>query len=434
MSTDLLDIHILGVFMKLLKDGSTNSFVSYLVQCLALSSAIQFCAMAQEEKVVNVNNDQQPVNVEGESLEEDIVDGELQYLDSELKKQGNQIKLNSKKTQKYKKLQNTTEKLSNTTEKYIEEKKTSEQSIKEYNLKIKCLLDEAGTDPECDTFREEQEGSKKVVAPAAIIKEEHVKDIAPMQQAAPQQPVIIQNILPESKTTEKEPVASPEVIPLSIENTIEKDLDVKQTAEVEAYEKLKIYPYLGMSSYNGTGVNGIQSNALLGIRFESKPYAGRLAMGAGIAYRQLTARDGGLLYNNPFGLAPEFELNNTTVDLYGKLILIKDSSFMPYIMAGMGYNNLSVNYKNNDPFSGASTGNAQRNFVTATVGGGIDYAFSPSVGANLELNYTANVSSLNNAGLSNQQSLWGQSNLNNLANNFSDANLFTIQAGLIVFF
>ncbi len=419
--------------MKSLKDGSANSFLSYLIQCLALTSAIQLCAMAQEEKVVNVNNDQQPVNVDGEALEEEVVDGELQYLDSELKKQDKQIKLNSKKTQKYKKLQNTTEKLSNTTEKYVEEKKASEQSIKEYNLKIKCLLDESGTDPDCDAIRDEQVGSKNVIAPA-IIQENQIQDQAPTQQAAPQQPVIIQNILPESKTSEKEPSDSPDVIPLSIENTIEKDVDVKQVVQVEAYEKLKIYPYVGLSSYNGTGVDGIQSNAMLGIRFESKPYAGRLAMGAGLTYRQLTARDSGLLYYNPFGLAPEFEFTNTTVDIYGKLILIKESSFMPYILGGIGYNNMSVSYKENDPFSGAPTGSAQRNFVTGTLGGGIDYAFSPSVGANLELNYTRNISSLNNEGLSNQQSLWGQSNLNNLANNFTEANVFSIQAGLIVFF
>jgi hypothetical protein len=419
--------------MKSLKDGSANSFVSYLIQCLALSSAIQMCAMAQEEKVVNVNNDQQPVNVDGEALEEEVVDGELQYLENELKKQDKQIKLNSKKTQKYKKLQNTTEKLSNTTEKYVEEKKASEKSIKEYNQKIKCLLDESGTDPDCDAIREEQEADKKIVAPA-VIKEEQIQDQTPVQQAAPQQPVIIQNILPEPKTTEKAPVESPEVIPLSIENTIEKDVDMKPVVQVEAYEKLKLYPYIGMSSYNGTGVDGLQSNALLGIRFESKPYAGRLAMGAGLTYRQLTARDGGLLYYNPFGLAPEFELTNTTVDIYGKLILIKESSFMPYILGGIGYNNMSVSYRENDPFSGAPTGNAQRNFITGSVGGGIDYAFSQSVGANLELNYTRNISSLNNEGLSNQQSLWGQSNLNNLANNFTEANVFSVQAGLIVFF
>lgn len=421
--------------MKSLKDGSINSFVGYLIHCLALSSAIQFCAIAQEEKVINVNNDQQPVNVDGEALEEEVVDGELQYLDNELKKQDKQIKLNAKKTQKYKKLQNTTEKLSNTTEKYVEEKKASEKSIKEYNQKIKCLLDESGTDPECDAVREEEQqtAEKKIIAPAPI-KEEQIQDQAPVQQAAPQQPLIIQNILPEPKTSEKSSVESPEVIPLSIENTIEKDVDLKQNIQVEAYEKLKIYPYLGMSSYSGTGADGIQSDALLGIRFESKPYAGRIAMGAGITYRQLTARDGGLLYFNPFGQAPEFELTNTTVDIYGKLILMKESSFMPYLLAGVGYNNMSVNYRQNDPFSGAPTGNAQRNFVSGAVGGGIDYAFSPSVGANLELNYSRNITSLNNKSLSNQQSLWGQSNLNNLANNFTEANVFSVQAGLIVFF
>lgn len=421
--------------MKLL-NGSSKPFFNYLVQCLAISASIQLAVMAQEEKVVNVNNDQQPLNVVGEGIEEELVDGELQYLDNELNKQGKQIKLNAKKTQKYKKLQSSTEKLSDTTEKYVEEKKTSEKSIKEYNQKIKCLLDESGIDPECDAYRSEEQSSHKV-APVIQEEEKVIKDQAPVQQAAPQQPFIIQNIMPEQKSVQNNQEvdsSSPEVIPLSIGNTIEKDIDANEKIELEAHEKLKLYPFLGMSTYDGTGVSGIQSNALMGLRFESKPYAGRIAMGASIAYRQLTARDGGsynVIYSNS---APEFEFSNTTVDLYGKLILIKESSFMPYLMGGFGYNIMSVQYRQNDFFGGNPTGTAQRNFVNATFGGGVDYAFSQSIGANLELNYSRNVSSLDNQNSPNTAFYQGQSDLNTLANNFANANLFSVQAGLIIFF
>lgn len=429
--------------MKPLK-GSSSSFVAYLVQCLAISSALSFCAYAQESqeaKVLNVDNEQKPLNVDGEGLEEDIVDGELQFLDNELKKQGRQIKLNAKKTQKYKKLQNTTEKLSDTTEKYVEEKKVSEKGIKEYNQKIKCLLDESGTDPDCDAYRKEDE-KKPAVVP--VVTESKVEDQASVQQAAPQQnqnpSFIIQNILPEQKEeVQVEPKSnSPEVIPLSIDTTIEKELPKEQVV-LEAYEKLKIYPYVGLSTYDGTGVSGIQSNALLGIRFESKPFAGRFAMGAGISYRQLTARDSGSQLNfNPFvNMAPEFELDNMAVDVYGKLIIIKDSSFMPYIMGGFGYNMMSIQYRDNNTFGFNNFGapaNIQRNYVNATFGGGIDYAFTPAIGANLELNYARSISSLNNQTSANLQGVQGQSDLNNLANNFANASLFSIQAGLIVFF
>lgn len=431
-------------------NGSSTTFLNYLVKCLAISTAIQLCAVAQEEKVVNVNNDQQPVNVDGEALEEEIVDGELQYLDNELKKQGNQIKLNAKKTQKYKKLQTTTEKLSDTTEKYVEEKKTSEKSIKEYNQKIKCLLDESGTDPECDEYRTEEKTEPKV---APIVQENVIQDQTPIQQAAPQQPqqpLIIQNIMPEQKTTEVEKeeiqVTSPEVIPLSIGNTIEKDLEVTEKIELQANEKLKIYPYLGMTTFDGTGVSGNQSNILMGIRFESKPYAGRFAMGAGISYTQLTGRD--IVNNNfyntwSFGFSqlqgPEYEVTSTAVDLYGKVFLIKDSSFMPYVLAGFGYNMMNIQYNDyNGNYVNVYSGNApsgvSRNTVTGKVGGGVDYAFNNSIGANLELNYSRNLTSLNNQTSPNMQGFAGDYDVNNLANNFANANLFSVQAGLLVFF
>jgi opacity protein-like surface antigen len=417
----------------------TGQFVRYLTQCLAISTALQFCAFAQEEKVVNVNNDSAPVNVDGQGIEEeDIVDGELQYLDNELKKQGQQIKLNSKKTQKYKKLQNTTEKLSNTTEKYVEEKKASEKTIKEYNLKIKCLLDESGTDPDCDGYRQDDVANESKAKPSQVqeVVKPAVEDKVQVQQAAPQ-PVIIQNIMPEQKSEKKE-LSEPESIPLSLENTIEKTIPAEKV-ELEASDKMKVYPYIGMSSFDGTDVSGIQTNSLVGIRLESKPFAGRLAMGAGVSYKQLTTKDsGGSVYIVDPYFAPEVDMSSTGIDLYAKLILIKDSAFMPYITGGFGYNIMQLQYAESgsfvNPVVGSMGGNAQRNFVTGTVGGGIDYAFTPAIGANLELNYSKGVSSFDNQNASYSNGYYGQARLQELANSFTNANLFTVQAGLLVFF
>lgn len=420
--------------------NETTKFVKYITSCLALTTAIEYCAIAQEEKIVNVNNDASPVVVDGQGIEEELVDGELQYLDNELKKQGQQIKLNSKKTQKYKKLQSTTEKLSDTTEKYVEEKKASEKTIKEYNQKIKCLLDESGTDPDCDAYRKDEEVVEKENKSPKVEKSSPVvEDSVPTQQAAPQQPVIIQNILPEPKEQKSSSNAEPEMIPLSLTNTVEKEIEQDVKVEPQANEKMKLYPYVGVSSFDGKDVSGIQTNSLIGIRFESKPFAGRLAMGAGLSYKQLTTKDSGngSYIVDPY-FAPEVDMSSTGVDIYGKLILIKDSPFMPYVSGGFAYNMLQLQYKDSDgyvnPLVGSMGGNAQRSFVSGNVGGGIDYAFTQTVGVNLELSYSRGLSSFDNQNSSYSNGYYGQARLQELANSFTNANLFTVQAGLLVFF
>lgn len=202
---------------------------------------------------------------------------------------------------------------------------------------------------------------------------------------------------------------------------------------------MKVYPYLGIGSFEGDQVSGIQTNSLFGIRFESNPLAGRLLIGAGLSYKDLTTKDGGTeLYTiDPF-YAAEIEYSNTTVDLYGKVLLIKNNSFMPYLMGGIGYNMMNLQNTN---VSGAYSYNGQtsstsvsRNFLTGTFGGGLDYAFNSTVGANLELNYSTGLTSFGDEQQSNDPYNFGATRMEDLATDFSEASTFVIQAGLIIFF
>lgn len=413
-----------------------------------------------------VNNSDQPIVVDGDGVEEEVNDGELQYLDQELNKQNKQIKLNSKKTQKYKKLSKTTEKLSNVTEQYVEEKKNSEGVIKEYNLKIKCLMDESETDPEClDYAKENNKEKNKDDQNKAVISgatSNGVQDQTSLQQSAPQvvptpaQPIIIQNVMPQTavpaaeKSTENN--TNTDQIPNSLypeplvgensKNYSEQTIEQK-SATLDNSDKMKVYPFMGMTSYQGEGIYNVQTSSHLGVRIESMPYA-HFIMGLGYTYNDLSSPDFGYTssfydsgYEHYFGAQREVKYTSSAVDLYVKGLIIQSGKFSPYILAGVGYTMADLKYDDNRDYRyqtysyGGESINS--NFVTGTVAVGVDYSFTNTFGANVEFGYQRGLNNLNS---NNNQSQYYPDlvRLQRLADQFADANAYQLQAGILIFF
>jgi uncharacterized protein YdbL (DUF1318 family) len=93
----------------------------------------------------------EPINVDGYVTEKQETDGELESLKTEIQKQKAETVLNTKKAKSYQELSKSVEKLSETTEEYLEEKKAAKEEIANYNMKVKCLNEDA-PGPECDKF------------------------------------------------------------------------------------------------------------------------------------------------------------------------------------------------------------------------------------------------------------------------------------------
>jgi hypothetical protein len=416
----------------------------------------------QEDDVV-VNNSGKPIQVTGNGKKQEVSeaddiedttdsDEEIKYLDSELNKQKSQIKINHKKVGKYKKLQKTTEKLSDVTEKYVEEKKASEASIKEYNLKIKCLLDENGSDPECIKFKEETNLAEKkskdqeVVMPASVPTPAPtaIKDEVETKQAAP---IIINNILPEQKIeqkTEQKADQLPASLGMPLDMSEEDYETVKNESSATNAGKMRFYPYMGLSTYQGSGLNNVQTDTHFGARFESKPYANKFVMGLGVSYKQLRSQDvAGVIssvyipgYTSP-AFTPEVEFRVTTLDLYGKFLFFGEEQFSPFISLGLNYNLSTLEYTQNYASYGYNTGNSvSNNYMAGSIAGGVEYHFTETIGALVELEYGKSFGQNNATSTSpySYNSNYGVQRLQQLAGQFADASILSLQAGILVLF
>lgn len=362
---------------------------------LTLSFANVYAQTQNQEQVLN----SAPIDVDGYLQEQNVTDGELEQIKGEIRKQKNEVVLNKEKTKGFKELSRTTEKLSETTEEYIDEKKTAQKDIAEYNAKIKCLMEE-NPGKDCDKYvrnRRDQE-----------------QDAVSTAQAAP-------------ATT------SVAAAPVSSEG---------------AFETIKLLAYAGSTQFNGD-VEQLEAEIAAGLRMESN-ISPRISLGVGFNYAQLKTTDfaNSLFanqgwysgYNNMYG-GREIQYKSMGVDLYGKFFIIKSERFRPYVGAGLGYSRANMNYTNNDTYSdpmfGAQFGN--ENFRTSYARGnlmvGSEIMVTKTMGLNLEAGYSTGIgNSLSSQASKNVTNSPDQKRLRELGNEIINASALSFTVGAVVTF
>lgn len=314
------------------------------------------------------------------------------------------MKLNKEKTRNYKKLSKTTEKLSNSTEDYIQEKKESEKIIKEYNKKIKCLLEENYGNPDCDEYVEKKQEDKVKVIQAAT------------------------------------------------EQVVE---DLEKNKETGFADKLKIIPYIGMNTFNGDNLDNVESDTALGVRVESSIWD-RFSAGLGLMYYSTN------FTHFPYRDFRSFEVDMKTlgIDLYGRFNFFKHSRFTPYLGAGVGYRRMTLNANNNTAYSlsgpGYGYGNPysygspyaygyqnqggqatyESNHLVGSVNAGAEYSFTSAFGMFAEFGYTHGLTSFGGSDNTDQGFFFNptENELKRLNERFAKAGVFTIIGGLTISF
>lgn len=371
-----------------------------VVLCLSFATAY-----AQSEEQV-LNSD--PIDVDGYLKEKQVTDGELEQIRSEIRKQKTEVQLNKDKSKGYQELSRTTEKLSDTTETYLEDKKSAQADIAEYNKKIKCLMEE-NPGKDCDKYvrnrkREEQ---------AQVVQQE-----VQVQQAAPAATSVVEA-----------PVAAP---------TLDK-----------AFEEIKLVPYGGATQYNGE-IEQLEAEISAGLRLESN-ITTRFSMGIGLNFAQMKTNDFansafnqgwyGQDYYNQYNDGREIQYRGMGVDLYGKFFITRGERFRPYLGAGLGYSRANVKYTNNDTYTdptfGKQFGNEvyQTSFATGTVMAGTEVMITKSFGINIEGAMSSGLgsamSSESNKNITNSPD---QKRLRELGDEIINSNQFSLFAGAVVIF
>ncbi len=367
-----------------------------MVLALTLSFASAFAQ--SQDQVLN----QAPIDVDGYLQEQSVTDGELEQIKGEIRKQKGEVILNKEKTKGFKELSKTTEKLSETTEEYLDEKKTAQKDIAEYNKKIKCLMEE---NPGKDC-------SKYVRNRTSEVQQEQVVQEVPVQQAAP---VVVAEV-----------AAAP--------------------ADEGFLETMKLLPYAGGTQYNGD-IEQLEAELSAGLRLESN-ITSRFAMGIGFNYAQLKTEDfaNNLYSSQVFGLGYEGrEINYSSMglDIYGKFFITKGERFRPYIGAGLGYNRANMKYTENDPYSTQMNGNTfnfgneefRTSYATGTIMAGSEIMITRGFGLNIEGALSTGLgNSLSSQSNQNQTNSPDQRRLRELGEEIINADAMSIFAGGVIIF
>ncbi len=391
---------------------------------LALALFLSVSGFSQEnnqnddggQQIINkvYNYTDQPLQVEGIDNEPPVVDSELNFINNELKKQKNQIYLNKEKTKKYRDLQDTTEKLVDTTEDYVEERRSSESQIKEYNKKIKCLLDENALDPDCKK-------PEPVATPAPV---------APAPQVV--QPVIVQQAAP-----------TPTVVVADSNETFEEPATFMDT--------LKILPDVGFRVYSDNlFYQQVDSTPVLGLRVESELNR-RVALGVGLNFHSITFFDGSVGLNgwfNNYGYGSfggfmdgvPLDLDSITLDMYGKLYLTNSLRLRPFVGGGIAISRMSLEYEQTDfgsSFGGFDPFTAGESFsqfgVFGNLKAGAEFSLNKNFGFFVEGNYNKGITDFGSTQFG-VNALGGDVFLPQVAEEFARSDSFGINAGVTVSF
>jgi outer membrane protein W len=367
---------------------------------LALVIALSFStAYAQNEEQV-LNSD--PIDVDGYLSEKQATDGELEQIKSEIRKQKNEVQLNKDKTKSYNELSKTTEKLSDTTEDYLDNKKSAQKDIAEYNAKIKCLMEE-NPGKDCDKYVRNRRTD-----------EPQVQQEVQVQQAA-------------ATSVATAPASALTGAP---------------------FEEIKLIPYGGATQYNGK-VEQLEAQLSAGLRLESN-ISTRFSMGMGINYSTLKTQD---FANNSFSSmnfgngyqSREIQYKSMGIDLYGKFFITKGERFRPYVGAGLGYNRSTSNYTENDPYSTFNNNNGgfynfgneefRTSYFSGTVMGGTEILITKTFGINIEAAYATGLgNSVSSQASKNGNNNPDQNRLRELGTEIINAGAMSIFAGAVVTF
>jgi len=371
----------------------SKSSIRHSVFALALAACTLTGAYANDQIL---NSD--PINVSGYVSEPQATDHELETVRNELSKQKRAIQVNKEKAKTYNKLGRSTEKLADATEDLIEERNDSQAVIDRYNKKIECLMEE-NPGKDCDEYVKRKDEVKVVQA-------------APINNTA----VIVNNDSGYSMT-----------------------------------ENIKAMPYVGLASFQSENEN-LEASISAGIRVESD-ITSRISIGMGFNYTGMKTLDGinsyannggyyGPGYYNQYGQnGREIEYTNYNFDLVGKFFITKTSRFRPYVGAGLGYNRTTMNYTNNQNynsnFNGFNNQFGNEELVTSNINAqlllGSEITFTKTIGANFEFGYKKGVGS--SFSTDNQRAnSFDQQRLQNLNDELASANIFSINAGMVIYF
>lgn len=238
-----------------------------------------------------------------------------------------------------------------------------------------------------------------------------------------------------------QPIAAPVVETRIIEEKVE---------PIKEAKKSKVIPYIGVANLRGDSID-FESKMNIGLSIETNIMS-QLSVGVGVGYTTMDITDVandflnngsqiGSNYYNVFGVGVgrRMSSNKLTVETNGKFFLTEESRIKPFIGAALSYNRSNLKYEdsgNGYNYNGINFGNEGQSSTSmgATAKLGTEIDFNDTIGFNVDLSYTKNlssgISSTSNTTINNPDQL----RLQNVTRSMEQADITAFQAGLIVKF
>jgi len=213
----------------------------------------------------------------------------------------------------------------------------------------------------------------------------------------------------------------------------------------------KIIPFLGISHFYGEGIDGFESNANVGLSFESEVNE-RFSVGVGAQYTSMSITDttnsfGSNYYGPQFNLntaGDEIEYKRINLSVNSKLYLTTETKIRPFVGAGVGYNRSSMEYAKKQSSFQTTYGNnfsdSSDSISGSHVNGvglvGAEVSFNDTVGMCVDFRYTKSFT--NGFESTNDQSSnyvnYNEVVLRNLGSSIEDSSEASLNLGMIVKF
>ena len=241
------------------------------------------------------------------------------------------------------------------------------------------------------------------------------------------------------------PLAPQPVIPAPVVEA--RVFEPKEDTSLEI-KKSKLIPYLGAQSLKGNKVD-FESKLNVGANLETMVF-NQLSFGFGVGYTSLdisdTANDfigNNYQYNsgyyNSFGTGRTMSSTKLVIEANSKFFISSESRIKPFVGAGLSYNRSNLKY--NDSGNGYNYNNinyGSEGFSSTALGAsakvGAEVDFNEIVGFNIDLAYSKNLTSGISSTANTTNTNPDQVRLQNVTKSIEEADVTSVQAGLIVRF
>lgn len=258
-----------------------------------------------------------------------------------------------------------------------------------------------------------------------------------VQQAQPVAPVQTQTVVPAQDTVVVQQAAPVQTVMMAAP-------EVKKPVEMDS---IRIIPNGGIMNIQGKDIS-LESKYSAGLALETMVHP-HIAVGLGVGYSGLDIVDVEQAWaNSTIGNYSELEYKQLDVRLNSKFFFIAEGKFRPYAGLGLSYSRVNMKYTgtsseyNNSTWFFGQTAPQNNNlpideefsagFVSGNVSLGTEFKFTKNVGVMVEGSYAKSFTG--SMAAKSVLKTEKQARLDVLGEQITDANIFALNAGLLVTF